>query len=114
MPFRPRTVVVHDELTGEYARWESGARACRQPAAAIWKGIQTAVLRIKCDGQWGEVVPPRGITSHFRSRYGVSNLYCVDLASFHRLFYTILDRDVVLLVIVDHTTYDRWFPGSRR
>ncbi|MDE1822227.1 MAG: hypothetical protein KGJ23_12185 [Euryarchaeota archaeon] len=114
MPFRPRSVVAHGALTGEYARWEADARAGRQPAPAIWKGLQTAILRLKLDGQWGEVIPPRHIPAHFRSRYGVENLYCVDLASFHRLFYTILDRDVILLDIVDHATYDEWFPGSRR
>ena len=114
MPFRPRSVVAHDALTEQYAGWEREARAGRQPAAAIWKGLQTAILRLKQDGQWGEVIPPRSIPNHFRSHYGLENLYCVDLASFHRLFYTILDRDVVLLEIVDHTTYDKWFPGSRR
>lgn len=105
--------MAHNALTEHYAEWERVARAGRQPAAAIWKGVQTAIQRIKLDGQWGDVIPPRSIPSHFRSRYGVENLYCVDLADFHRLFYTIQDQDVVLLDIVDHPSYDKWFPGRK-
>jgi hypothetical protein len=38
----------------------------------------------------------------------------VDLAFFHRAFYTIEARDVVFLDIVDHARYDEWFPGRKR
>lgn len=103
--------MAHHDLLDIYAGWERDAKAGRQPASAVWKGLQTAILRIKNDAQWGEVIPPRRNPIYFRSRYGVANLYCVDLASFHRLFYTIFDRDVILLDVVDHARYDEWFPG---
>ncbi len=88
---------------------EAGAAKSRQPAQAIWKGFKTAIARIKADGQWGEVIPQSGIPEYFRSEYGVTNLYCIDLAAFHRFFYTLRDRDVVVLDLVDHGTYDRLF-----
>jgi hypothetical protein len=66
---------------------------------------------IKRDGQWGEVIP--SIPLHF-ARYGVRNLYCVDLPAFHRAFYTIQKRDVVFLDLVDHRTYDRLFGRRSR
>jgi hypothetical protein len=84
----------------------------RKHDAALWKSFQTAVGRIKLDGQWGEVIPR--VPAYFVERYGVRHLYCVDLAFFHRAFYTIEGRDVVFLDLVDHATYDRWFPGRRR
>jgi hypothetical protein len=65
------------------------------------------------DAQRGEVVRQGFIPAYFRERYGVTNLYCMDLAAFHRCFYTIANRSVILLDIVDHPTYDRWFPGRR-
>jgi hypothetical protein len=79
----------------------------RQPAQAIWKSFQATLSRIKSDGQWGEVIPPRAIPAQFVRRFGVTNLYCVDLPSFHRLFYTIRDRDVIILGLADHPEYDR-------
>lgn len=49
--------------------------------------------------------------AYFVQKYGVINLYCIDLADFHRCFYTIEGRGVVFLDLVDHRQYDKWFPG---
>jgi len=42
----------------------------------------------------------------------------VDLPSFWRLLYTIVrdrgERYIVIVEIVDHRAYDRWFPGRGR
>ena len=105
MPFRPTSVVVHPDLEDAYSALELAAADAKQPAAAIWKSLQTAVSRIKTDGQWGEVIPR--VPAYFREKYRARNLYCVDLASFHRFFYTIRDKDVVFLDLVDHPTYDK-------
>lgn len=113
MPFRPDAIVIHPDLQVAYAAWESLARRELQPAKAVWKSLQTAIARIRVDGQWGDAVRREFIPRYFRERYGVSNLYCVDLAAFHRGFYTIANRTVVLLDLVDHPAYDRWFPGRR-
>ena len=67
--------------------------------------------RIKSDGQWDEVIPRSSIPGYFRSKYGVTNLYCVDLPDVHRVFYTIRGRDVVMLDLVDHRQYDRMMHG---
>ena len=113
MPFRPDAIVIHPDLEESYAAWEALATRQEQPAQAIWKSLRTVLARIRVDGQWGEVVRQGSIPAYFRERYGVSNLYCVDLAAFHRIFYTIANRSVILLDIVDHPAYDRWFPGRR-
>ena len=66
----------------------------------------------------GEVVRKRSIPRPLRDRYGVSNLFVEDLPSFWRLLYTVVhegpERHVVVLEIVDHRVYDRWFPGRGR
>ena len=113
MPFRPERVVVHPDLEEAYAAWEELARRHQQPAQAVWKAVLYAIARCRQSGQWGEVIPRAAIPEYFRQRYGVSNLYCVDLAAFHRMFYTIANRAVVLLDVVDHPAYDKWFPGRR-
>lgn len=79
----------------------------------MWKSFQAALYRLRTNGQIGEVIRQSLIPNYFRERYGVSNLYCLDLAAFHRCFYTIANRSVILLDLVDHPTYDRWFPGRR-
>ena len=114
MPFRPDEIVIHEDVDESYRSWETLAAQQRQPAKAVWGSLQTAISRLRRNAQWGEVVRQNFIPRFFRDKYGTSNLYCVDLAAFHRVFYTITNRSVILLDIVDHPTYDRWFPGRRR
>jgi|ERR1700730_7575515 hypothetical protein len=114
MPFRPESIIVHQETQASFDAWEQLAGRGQQPAQAVWKSLQSCLSRVREDAQWGEVIPRDFIPAYFRERYGLSNLYCVDLAAFHRLFYTIANRAVILLDLVDHPTYDKWFPGSRR
>jgi hypothetical protein len=85
----------------------------RQPAQAVWKSLQSEMVRLRLNAQWGEVVRRHSIPHYFREKYGLSNLYCVDLAAFHRCFCTIVNQAVIPLDIVDHPTYDKWFPGRR-
>jgi len=110
--FRPTRVLVHPEVEGQYQHIEKMAMNKKQPAAAIWKSFQTALGRIRLDGQWGEVIPV--IPGSFRERYGATNLYCVDLSSFHRCFYTVRAREVIFLDLVDHQEYDRIFGRKKR
>jgi hypothetical protein len=114
MPFRPEEIIVHPDLVSSYDSWELLASQERRPATAVWKSLQSAISLLRQNGQWGEVVRQQHIPRYFREKYGVSNLYCIDLAAFHRCFYTIANRAVILLDIVDHPTYDDWFPGRRR
>ena len=110
--FRPNRNLIHPDVEAANTALERDARRVRKGAAAIWKSLQHAISRVRLDGQWGEVIPR--VPAYFVLRYGVPNLYCVDLASFHRAFDTIFRRDVVFLDLVDHARYDEWFPGRRR
>ena len=113
MPFRPDEIIVHPDLESDYDSWANLASLGKQPAQAVWKSLRAAILRLRSDGQVGEVIPQSSIPAYFRGKYGVSNLYCIDLAAFHRCFYTIANRSIVMLDIVDHPGYDKWFPGRR-
>ena len=113
MPFRPEEIIVHEDVDGAYQSWKTLAAQQRRPAQAVWSSLQVAIARLRSDAQAGDVIRQTFIPSYFGAKYGVSNLYRLDLAAFHRCFYTIVNRTVVLLDIVDHPTYDRWFPGRR-
>lgn len=109
--FRPASITVHPDLEAKFAGFEEAARHGRKPEAAVWKALQTAIARIRKDAQWGEVIPTSQIPAYFTRHYQAANLYCIDLAGFRRALYTIDQRDVLLLEIVDHRQYDRWFPN---
>ena len=110
--FHPERILVHPAVQPLYAKLEGDANRERKEAAAIWKSFQHALSRIRVDGQWGEVIPR--VPAYFLRKYDVPNLYCVDLAFFHRAFYTIFHRDVVFLDLVGHDRYSKWFAGRGR
>ena len=74
------------------------------------------VLLVDC--LHGEVVRKSSIPRSLRAAYDLGNLYVEDLPSFWRLLYTIVNRNgqrvILVLEIVSHKEYSRWFPGRRR
>jgi hypothetical protein len=73
------------------------------------------VLLVDC--LHGEVVRKSAIPASLRAKYGLENLYVEDLPSFWRLLYTIVKREgrrvIVVIEIVNHRQYTKWFPGRR-
>lgn len=110
--FRASEVIIHPDVDDAYRTLEKQASAGAQPAAAIWKSLQTTFARAKTSAQFADPIPIKRIPAHFRQTYGVQNLYCADLAWFWRAFYTMVGRRVVFLDLVDHRQYDAWFASK--
>ena len=88
---------------------------------SIRKRIAYLDERLVEDCQSGEVIPlPLSKKGRpLETRHApLHNLYCCDLPAFWRFLYTIIRdgprRIVYVLEIVDHPTYDRWFPERGR
>lgn len=86
-------------------------------AASIAKRARALRVVLLADCLHGEVVKKERIPKELRE-LPVENLYVEDLPSFWRFLYTISrdrgERYVVVVRIVDHATYSKWFPGRRR
>jgi hypothetical protein len=85
---------------------------------SIARRVRSLRLTLVHDCLHGEVVKKARIPASLVRDYGVENLFVEDLPSFRRLLYTIVhegaDRVIIVLEIVDHRAYDRWFPGRGR
>jgi hypothetical protein len=53
MPFRPESIIVHDEAQAAYEAWEHLAGRGQQPAQAVWNSLQSCLSRLRQDAQWG-------------------------------------------------------------
>jgi hypothetical protein len=89
--------------------------------ASILRRIHALRAQLRTDCQAGEVIPmPLGKAARpIQERHvPLTNLYCQDLPGFWRMLYTIVrargSRSVVILEIVDHRQYDKWFPNRGR
>jgi hypothetical protein len=111
VPFRPTSISICPDSQAGFDQLNRKAAEGKQPERAIWKAVLATVARIRNDGQWGEIITPRSTPRRYSRDFGATNLYCVDLPSFYRLFYTIRDRDIIILEIGDHREYDRLMKG---
>ncbi len=84
----------------------------RKEAASIAKRVRKLKPILLADALHGEVVK-KPLPKALVAKHGVENLYVEDLPSFWRLLYTIVRVDmkphVVVVEIVDHKQYDKWF-----
>lgn len=86
--------------------------------ASIARRVRVLKPILLADCLHGEVVKKDRIPKARKERYGLENLFVENLPSFWRLLYTIVrdrgERYIVVVEIVDHDAYDRWFPGRGR
>ena len=87
-------------------------------SSSVSRRVRALKPILLADGLHGEVVKKDRIPRALRETYGLENLYVEDLPSFWRLLYSIVrdrgERYLVIVEIVDHKTYSKWFPGHGR
>lgn len=115
MGLRARDIVLSSAAAESLGRLE---RAPDRASASIARRVRALRSILLADCLHGEVVPKDRIPRVLRDEYGLQNLYVEDLPSFWRLFYTIVrdrgNRYIVVVEIVSHNQYDRWFAGRGR
>lgn len=115
MGLRTREIV----LSPAAARSIEGLKRSSDPtSASIVRRITALKPILLVDCLHGEVVKKGHVPRALRGKYGLENLYVEDLPFFWRLLYTIVrdrsERYIVVVEIVDHGTYNRWFRGGGR
>ena len=115
MGLRARDIVLSPAAAKSLEGLERSADPTHASVARRVRALRAILL---ADCLHGEVVKKDRIPSILWKKYGLENLYVQDLPSFWRLLYTIVrdrgERYIVVIEIVDHKTYDRWFPGRSR
>jgi len=114
MGLRAKDVVLTDSAASALESLEHSPDPARRSTARRAREYRGILL---ADCLHGDVVKKGRIPRILGDRHGLENLYVEDLPSFWRLLYTIVrdrgERYVVVVEIVDHATYDKWFPGRR-
>lgn len=115
MGLAAQDVVLSEAAAAALADLESSTDPKAKATARRVRALRPILLS---DCLHGEVVRPSKIPKALATRYPLGNLYVEDLPSFWRLLYTISqagnERHVVVVEIVDHRQYDKWFPNRGR
>jgi hypothetical protein len=78
----------------------------------ILKAINQKSELIKKDRYYGKVIEDYRIPEEYKTKYGVKNLFKVELPGFWRMLYTLTNEEsaeiiAFVLGIMDHKEYDR-------
>lgn len=77
------------------------------------KIIEKGIEKLKYDYKYGDHISKEKIPKEYTEKYGVKNLWKLDLSHFWRLIYTVRGTEVevisILLEVIDHKNYDRKF-----
>ncbi|MHB8585592.1 MAG: hypothetical protein ACYDDF_07130 [Thermoplasmatota archaeon] len=110
-----KDVVLSADAKADLAALESSHDKAAKSIAKRARALRTILL---ADCLRGEVVKKEHIPRELRERYSLENLYVEDLPDFWRLLYTVArdrgERYVVVVRVVDHATYSRWFRRRRK
>ncbi len=79
----------------------------------LWNGIQRAFEFISQNPFYGENAKKKLIPKHYVQKYGVNNIFIVDLPFFWRMIYTVSSEKIeivcFILDIFTHKEYDKRF-----
>lgn len=87
--------------------------------AMLLKAIHQKIEFIKTDIHYGDPVAKNLIPEEYRIKYGITNLFRIELPSFWRMLYSLTNGETEIeiisfvLDIIDHKTYDKKF-GYRK
>jgi hypothetical protein len=87
---------------------------------SILNSIQEKVELIKQNPHHGDPISKKMIPSIYIQKYGITNLFRVELSNYWRMLYTLTDGETVVeiiafvLDIVDHKTYDKKFGYKKK
>jgi hypothetical protein len=105
-------IVLSERATDALSKLEATDSA---ESRSIARRVRTLRPILLADCLHGEVVRKPAIPRSLSEKYGLENLFVEDLPNFWRFLYTVVrhsgKRMIVVIEIVDHRTYDRWFPG---
>ncbi len=109
-----KDIILSESAAESLSSLEHSRDPAHKTIARRIRSTRTVLLR---DCLHGEVVKKSRLPRALVEKYRLENLYVEDLPSFWRLLYTIVrdrgERYVVIVEIVDHAAYSKWFPGRR-
>lgn len=112
-----RDVLLSDAAEAALREVDRRAASGDRRAAAIARRARALRGILLANALRGEVAR-KPLPRELVARHGIANLYVEDLPDYWRLLYSVTRQDdqafVMVVEIVDHATYDRWFPGRGR
>lgn len=111
---KPARVILSQEAEEAY-NYLNARSAKSKIERSIFNSIKKKVELIKANPHYGDPVSKNLIPKEYVVKYGITNLFRVELSGFWRMLYTLTNDEseieiiAFVLDIVDHRSYDKKF-----
>jgi len=106
-------VIGTEEFDSELQKLKGKANSGDGASVELVKLIEKGIEKLKYDYKYGEHINKKKIPKEYKKKYGVENLWKLNLNSFWRMIYTIRGTEIevisIILEVMDHKDYDRKF-----
>lgn len=116
---KPVRVILSPEAEEVYYYLNNEATRSKK-AKTIFNAINKKSKLIKANFQYGSPIPKKQIPKEYLLKYGIKNLFHVELPDYWRMVYTARQEEneieivAFVLDIIDHKTYDKKFKYRKK
>lgn len=101
------------EFSEEYTKLKRRAESGQGEAKYLVRIIDKGIAKLKRNREAGKRIPKRLIPREYVVKYGVTNLWKLNLDRYWRMIYTIVGDEVrlvsIIIEVLNHKKYDRKF-----
>ena len=106
-------VIASEQFSKELEELRKKVKQNDNESAKLLKLIEAGIEKLKYNYKYGDHVSKEKIPKEYLEKFGVKNLWKLNLGSFWRLLYTIRGTEIevisIILEVLDHKEYDRKF-----
>ncbi len=112
-------VIFSPEAEEVYRYLNRSARGSKTDRT-ILNALKKKIELIKANVHYGDPIAKKLIPKEYRQRYGITNLFRVELPVYWRMLYTLADGSseieiiAFILDVMDHKAYDKRFGYRKR
>lgn len=115
---KPVKVILSPEAEEVYATLNANAQNSKIDSS-ILNALNKKCDLIKANPHYGKPIAKNLILQEYKQKYGVTNLFRVELPNFWRMLYTLTNGEQIEIIafvldIIDHSDYDKKFGYKKR
>ena len=106
-------VIGSEEFNKSFDKLKQDAKTGNGESIILQKLIEKGIEKLKFSFKYEDHIPKKQIPKEYFTKFGVENLWKLNLNNFWRLIYTVRRNEIevisILLEVLDHKDYDKKF-----
>lgn len=106
-------VIGTTDFDKSFQKIQTHAKTGNGESILMQKLIEKGINKLKYSFKYGDHIPKKQIPKEYISKYGVENLWKLNLNGYWRMIYTVRGTEIevisIILEVINHKDYDKKF-----